>query len=97
MSQFQLYLFIWFGIMVLSVAASGYVKKKRGKEAATLEDFVVSAFALAGAITFFRILVKALTLESLQTELDWDGAIALCISSTLGIGLSLKEFRKLLL
>ncbi len=96
MSQFQLYLYIWFSLMMLSVVASWFIKRFQGKKAASPEDFMLASFALGGAITLFRVLLRALTQESLQAELEWDGTIALCISATLGIYLSLEEFKKLL-
>ena len=96
MSQFQLYLYIWFGLMMLSVVVSWSVKRFRGKKSASPEDFMLASFALGGAITLFRVLLRALTQESLQVELEWDGTIALCISATLGIYLALEEFKKLL-
>ena len=92
----QIYLYIWLGVMVSAIAASTFYRRAQGKKAADSRDFVAAAFALGGAITLTRILLKVITEESLQVELEWDGTIALCISSGLGIQLSLKEFFKLL-
>ncbi|MGC8713765.1 MAG: hypothetical protein ACP5RH_15350 [Leptodesmis sp.] len=40
-------------------------------------------------------MTKVITQEKLQADLDWDGTVALCISSRSGIYLSLKEVLKL--
>lgn len=60
MNAFQIYLYIWFGIMTFSTAVSGFVKRSQAKKAATAQDFVLAAFALGGAITLFRVLIRRL-------------------------------------
>jgi len=89
------FLSLWLGVMLFVVIAVPLVRKRRGKNAPNEQDFIVAGFALGSAIALFKVLIKLLTQEKLQNDLDWDGTIALCISSGLGIYLSLKEIIKL--
>jgi len=50
---------------------------------------------LGSAIALLKVLIKVLTQDQLQADLEWDGVVAICISSGLGIYLSLKEVIKL--
>jgi hypothetical protein len=90
------FLYIWLGVMAIVTIAAPIVRKKRGLNALDTEDFVVAGFALGSAIALIKVLFKIILDEKLQADLDWDGTIALCISSGLGIYLSLKEVIKLL-
>jgi hypothetical protein len=89
------FLYIWLGVMTVVLLAAPLIRTMRGRKALNSEDFVVAGFALGGAIALIKVLIKLLTQEKLQTDLDLDGSIALCISSGLGIYLSLKEVFKL--
>jgi hypothetical protein len=91
------FLYIWFGVMIIVTITALIVRKKRGLTSLNTEDFVVAGFALGSAIALVKVLLKVMTETQLQTDLDWDGTIALCISSSLGIYLSLKEVFKLFL
>lgn len=81
--------------MMFTLIAAPLVRRARGRKAPSSQDFVVAAFALGSVIALVKVLIKIITQESLQLELDWDGTIALCISPFLGIYLSLKEVIKL--
>jgi hypothetical protein len=81
-------------MVVVSVAAP-LVRQKRGHKPPDTQDFMVAGFALGSAIALVKVLIKLVTQEKLQADLDWDGTVALCISSGLGIYLSLKEVIKL--
>jgi lysylphosphatidylglycerol synthetase-like protein (DUF2156 family) len=89
------FLYIWLGVMIIVTITAPIIREKRGLNSLDTEDFVVVGFALSGAIALFKVLLKVLTETQLQKDLDWDGTIALCISSVLGIYLSLKEVIKL--
>ncbi|MGB3297837.1 MAG: hypothetical protein WBA76_06175 [Phormidesmis sp.] len=82
--------------MIFTIVAALFTSRVQGKKAPSPQDFVAAAFALGGAITLVRILIKVLTQETLQADLEWDGTIALCISATLGTYLALREFVKVL-
>ncbi len=89
------FLYIWLALMVAVTVAAPLVRKTRGQNAPDTENFVVAGFALGSAIALIKVLIKVITQEKLQADLDWDGTVALCISSGLGIYLSLKEVVKL--
>lgn len=89
------FLYIWLGMMSVVSIAAPLVRRKRGQKPPETEEFVVAGFALGSAIALIKVLIKIITQEKLQQDLDWDGTIALCISSGLGIYLSLKEVIKL--
>jgi hypothetical protein len=89
------FLYIWLGVMVIVLLAAPLVRKRRKKAALDEKDFVVAGFALSGAISLLKVGIKVLLDEKLQSALDWDGTIAICISCFLGIYLSLKELIKL--
>jgi hypothetical protein len=89
------FLYIWLIVMIAALLAAKLARKSRGRKGPSTDEFVVAGFALGGAIALFKVLVKLVTQEKLQTDLDWDGTIALCISSGLGIYISLKEVFKL--
>lgn len=91
----QTFLYIWLGVMTFTLVASTLARWSSGRKAPLSQDFVVAGFALSTAIALVKVLIKVISQESLQAELDWDGTIALCISSFLGIYLSLKEVVKL--
>jgi hypothetical protein len=91
----NLSLYIWLGIMALCLVLSPLLRKKQGKNTLAEQEFVIAGFSLGGAISLFKVLLKVVTDEKLQNDLDWDGTIALCISSGLGMYLSLKEVIKL--
>lgn len=74
-------LYIWLGVMIVSIFIAPLIRRIRGQKPPKPEEFVVAGFALGGAIALLKVLIKLLTQEKLQTELDWDGSIALCISS----------------
>jgi len=83
--------------MVAITIAAPLVRKQRGQNAPDTENFVfvVAGFALGSAIALIKVLIKVITQQKLQDDLDWDGTVALCISSGLGVYLSLKEVIKL--
>ena len=81
--------------MTTTVIAAPIVRQIKGGKKNTSQDFIVAAFALGSAMALIKVLFKVITQESLQEDLDWDGTIALCISSFLGIYLSLKEVIRL--
>ncbi len=81
--------------MLVVVVAAPLIRKKRGKQVAEQQEFIVAGFALGSAFALLRVLFKVVTEEKLQTDLEWDGTVAICISSGLGIYLSLKEIIKL--
>lgn len=81
--------------MAFTLVAVPLIRKAKGQKPLDPQDFVTAAFAFGGAITLVRILIKAITHEPLQAELEWDGTLALCISASLGIYLSLKEVLRL--
>jgi hypothetical protein len=89
------FLYIWLGLMVFVTVLSLVLRKQRRAKVPDTEDFIVAGFALGGAIALFKVLVKVISDERLQADLDWDGTVAICISSFLGIYLSLKEVWKL--
>lgn len=90
------FLYIWLGIMLIVAIAAPLVRKIRGQNLPTSQDFVVVGFAIAGAISLLKILIKVFfTQQDLQIQLDWDGTIAISIGSLLGIYLALKEVIKL--
>ena len=89
------FLYVWLGVMVVVSIAAPLVRKTRGQNAPDAQDFIVAGFALGSAIALVKVLIKLITQEKLQADLDWDGTVALCISSGLGIYLSLKEVIKL--
>lgn len=91
----QTFLYVWLSVMALVLVASPLVRKIKGQKLPVPQDFVIAAFAFGGTITLFRVLIKVITSESLQAELEWDGTLALCISASLGIYLSLKEVFRL--
>lgn len=89
------FLYIWLGVMLFVGIAAPLVRKNRKKNALNEKDFVVTGFALGSTIALGKILFKVIVDTKLQTDLDWDGTIGLCISCGLGIYLSLKEIYKL--
>lgn len=99
MNTFQIYLYIWAGLMVLTVALSGFVRWQRGQKSATTQEFIAAGFALVGTITFFKVLLKVMTQKSLQVVLEaefgLDGTAALCIGAGVGLYLSCIELKKL--
>lgn len=80
--------------MLFVITVAPLVRKRHGKNAPNEQEFIVAGFALGSAIALFKVLIKVVTQEKLQTDLEWDGTIAVCISSGLGIYLSLKEITK---
>jgi lysylphosphatidylglycerol synthetase-like protein (DUF2156 family) len=89
------FLYIWLAVMLVVSVAAPLIRKKRNKPGLDTQDFMVAGFALGSALALVKVLIKLITQEKLQADLDWDGTIALCISSGLGIFLSLKEVLKL--
>ncbi len=89
------FLYIWLAVMTILTIAAPIVRKKRRVKPLDTESFVVAGFAFATAISLFKVLFKVITETPLQTVLGWDATIALCISSGLGIYLSIKEALKL--
>jgi hypothetical protein len=89
------FLYLWLGLMGIVTISAPIVREKRGLNAPNTEDFVVAGFALGSAIALGKVLYKVITDTELQADLDWDGTVAICISSFLGIYLSLKEAIKL--
>lgn len=89
------FLYIWLGGMLGVTIVSPLVRKMRGRRLAATQDFIVAGFALGSAIALFRVLIKVITDQTLQADLEWDGTVAICISAGLGIFLSLKEVVKL--
>ena len=89
------WLYIWLGVMLVVIIAAPLVRKRRSKTPLDEKDLVVAGFALGSAISLFKVLFKVIIEKKLQTDLDWDGTIALCLSCGLGIYLSLKEIYKL--
>lgn len=81
--------------MLIVTIGAPLVRKKRGQSPPDTQDFVVAGFALGSAIALLKVLIKVITQQALQDDLDWDGTIALCISSGLGIYLSVKAVIKL--
>lgn len=82
--------------MAIALLLSPLVKKARSKPLPAPIDFMAAAFALGGTITLLKVLVRVATQEALQAELDLDGVFAICIGSTAGIYLALREFLKIL-
>jgi hypothetical protein len=89
------YLYVWVGVMAVVLLIAPLIRNNRGRKPPKTEEFVIAGFALGGAIALIKVLIKLLTQEKLQADLDFDGSIALCISSALGIYFSLKEVWKL--
>jgi lysylphosphatidylglycerol synthetase-like protein (DUF2156 family) len=89
------FLYIWLGVMLVAVIAAPIVRNRRKKTALDERDFVVTGFALGSAIALTKVLLKVIADKKLQTDLDWDGTVGICISCGLGIYLSLKEVIKL--
>lgn len=89
------FLYVWFGVMIIVTITAPIVRKRHGLNSLNTEDFVVAGFALGSVIALFKVLFKVMTETKLQKDLDWDGTIALCISSSLGIYLCFKEVIKL--
>jgi hypothetical protein len=89
------FLYIWLSVMSVVSIAAPIVRKKRGQKPPETEEFMVAGFALGSAIALVKVLIKLITQGKLQADLDWDGTVALCLSSGLGIYLSLKEVIKL--
>lgn len=90
------FLYIWIGVMLAMLVIAPLSRRLRSKKPPESQEFVVAGFALGGIIALVKVLIKLLTQEQLQADLEWDGTIALCISSGLGIFLSAKEVFKLL-
>ncbi len=88
-------LYIWLAVMVTVIIAAPLYRKKNQKVALTEKDFVVVGFALGSAIALYKVLFKVVTDQKLQSDLDWDGTVGICISCGLGIFLSGKEIIKL--
>jgi hypothetical protein len=90
----RVYLILW--LMVYAIVVT--VAHRRRKTTGTSDEqiFLTAGFSLGGAFALFKVLVKVITDDKLQQALDWDGAIAIIISSGLGIFLALKEVKKLL-
>ncbi|MEM8638028.1 MAG: hypothetical protein AAGG51_04295 [Cyanobacteria bacterium P01_G01_bin.54] len=89
------FLYVWLGGMSLAMITAPLVRKRRGESPPNEQAFIAAGFALGGAIALFKVLAKVISQEELQDDLDWDGTIAICISSGMGIYLSLKEIMKL--
>lgn len=81
--------------MIVVLILAPLVRKMHQKNALEAQDFVVAGFAMGGAIALSKVGIKVIIDTKLQTELDWDGTIALCISCALGIYFSFKEVIKL--
>lgn len=91
----QALLYVWVAIMVVLIVTAPAIRKVRGKKLPESQDFVVVGFALGTALALVKLLFEVLTQESLQAELNWDGTVALCISSSLGIYMSVKSIAQL--
>ncbi len=89
------FLYIWLGVMLVTLIAAPIFRNRRKKTALDEKDFVVTGFALGSAIALAKVLFKVITDKKLQTDLDWDGTVGICISCGLGIYLSIKELIKL--
>jgi hypothetical protein len=89
------FLYIWLVVMAAVIIAAPLYRKINRKAKLTEKDFVVAGFALGSAIALAKVLFKVVTDKKLQTDLDWDGTVGICISCGLGIFLSCKEIIKL--
>lgn len=93
--KLNLFIYVWLIAWVGAILLSAGTKKQKKQPPPELENVIVSGFAVGSAIALAKVLYKLLTDAGLQNSLDFDGSIALLISSALGIYFSLKELRKL--
>jgi hypothetical protein len=82
---------IWLGAMLIVFPAALLIRTMRGRKTLNVEAFIVAGFTLGGAITLIKILIKLLTQEKLQTDLEFDGSMGLFLGSSAGIYVALKE------
>lgn len=81
--------------MAMTIVAAPLSRHFRGRKAPTSQEFVIAAYALGGAIALVKVFIKVVTQKHLQSELDWDGTVAICASSCWMAFLSVKEVVKL--
>jgi hypothetical protein len=82
---------VWLGAMIVVHLAALPIRTMRGRESLNIEAFIVTGFALGGAITLGKILLKVIAEEKLQTDLEFDGSIGLFLGSVAGLYFALKE------
>jgi ABC-type Fe3+-siderophore transport system permease subunit len=89
------FLFVWGAVVVTVIIAASIVRKNRKQNSLSETEIVVAGFAIGSMISLVKVIIKVVSTEKLQADLDLDGAISLCLGCGLGIYLSLKEVIKL--
>jgi hypothetical protein len=89
------FLYVWFGVMIVFLVAAPLIRRNQRRSALQGQDFVIVGFAVGGVIALTRVIIKVISDEKLQTTIDWDGTVAICIGCGFGIYLSIKEVIKL--
>jgi hypothetical protein len=82
---------IWLGALIVIHLAALLIRTMQGRKSFNVEAFIVTGFALGGAITLGKILIKLIAEEKLQTDLEFDGSIGLFLGSVAGLYFALKE------
>jgi hypothetical protein len=82
---------VWLGAMIVVHLAALPIRAMRGRKSLNVEAFIVTGFTLGGAITLGKILIKLITQEKLQTDLEFDGSMGLFLGSVAGLYFALKE------
>ncbi len=89
------FLLVWGIVVVTVIIAASTIRKNRKQNSLSETEIVVTGFAIGSVISLVKVLVKVVSSEKLQADLDLDGAISLCLGCGLGIYLSLKKLIKL--
>jgi ABC-type Fe3+-siderophore transport system permease subunit len=89
------FLFIWCVIVASVIIAASILRKNRQQNSLSETEIIFTGFAIGTLISLTKVLVKVVSDEKLQADLDFDGASSLGIGCALGIYNSLKQLIKL--
>lgn len=87
----QVLLYTWLSITAVATLSSLILKKMRGRSLPSSEDYAIAAISLGGAVALLKVFFTVITQEQLQAQLDWDGTVAICVSTLWLTFRSIKE------
>lgn len=87
----QILLYVWLATTGIAILYSWILRKRQNRPLPNSEDYAITAVAIAGAIALLKVFFTVIAQEQLQTQLGWDGTVAICVSTLWLAFRSLKE------
>lgn len=77
----QVILYVWLSVTAIATLSSLVIRKKQGRSLPSSEDYAIAAISLGGAVALLKVFFTVVLQEQLQAQLDWDGTVAICVST----------------